>query len=131
MNQGYGIGVAHDGAVEVDHGQGETGALQERAQLADIDHRRHARGARRPVTSSSASSQDWRKLHQGIGRRTGRRCSRPSGFKGAAELDQRAGHVVDELQVENIEDRVDSAGFESQGLAKPWARSISKLLTLS
>ena len=38
MNEGDGIGVTHDGAVEVHNGKGEIGALQQPTHFADINH---------------------------------------------------------------------------------------------
>ena len=42
MDQGHGIGIADDGAVEIGDRQGQPGALQQATQFAHIDHRRHA-----------------------------------------------------------------------------------------
>jgi hypothetical protein len=38
MDESDGIGVTHDGAIEVHDGQGEAGALQEATHFADINH---------------------------------------------------------------------------------------------
>ena len=42
VDQRHGIGIAHHGPVEVGDGQCKARALQQAAQFAHVDHRRHA-----------------------------------------------------------------------------------------
>ena len=88
-------------------GKRQAGALQQAAQFAHIDHRRHARR--------------YAARHRSFGRQPGlaefgQRVAREQageqqavGLQRAAHLDQCARHVVEGLQVEDAEHRVDSA----------------------
>ena len=106
--------VAHGQPVGIDHRQSEAGALQQRAQLAQIGERRDPRrdaafdlafGLREGFAQfGEAVAADQRRQQQAV------RLQR------AADLDQRAGQIIDELQRQRRHDQIERAVGERQGL---------------
>ena len=106
--------VAHGQPVAIDHRQRKSGALQQRAELAHIGERRHAwrdaafdlaLGLREGFAQfGEAVAADQRRQQQTV------RLER------AADLDQRAGQVVDKLQRQRRDDQIERAIGERQGL---------------
>ena len=106
--------VAHRQPVAVDHRQREAGALHERAQFTQISEWRNARrdaaldlafgGGEGLAQFGQAVAADQRGQQQAVG------------LQRAADLDQRAGQVVDELQRQCGDDEIERAVGKRQRL---------------
>ena len=104
--------VAHGEPVDVDHRQRKAGALQQRAEFAHIGKRRNAR---RDAAFDLALG-----LREGLaqfGQRVAaeqRGEQQAVGLERAADLDERAGQIVDELQRQRRDDEIERAVGERQ-----------------
>ena len=106
--------VAHGHAIDVGDRQRKAGALQQRAEVAQIGERRDARrdaafdlafGRGKACRSSVSVSPPSSAARNS-----------PSGFERAADLHQRARQVVDELQRQRRHDEIERGVAERQRL---------------
>ena len=107
--------VAHGEPIDIGHRQRKSGALQQSAEFAQIGERRNARRERR------LRSRFRRRRRIGAARSASRRrasaaINKPSGFERAANLHQRAGQIVDELQRQRRHHEIERAVAKRQRL---------------
>ena len=107
--------VAHHDAIDVGDRQREAGALQQRADVAQIGERRDAR--RHPAFAFGFGRGE--RLPQ-LGQRIAadhRRQQQPVGLQRAADLRQHAGQIVDELKGERRDDEIERFRLQRQRFA--------------
>lgn len=112
MNEGDGIGISHDGAVEVHNWKGEIGALQQSAHFADINHGGNA-GRDAAGHKVFGLQPGLTQFIQGLpGKQTSH--EEPIWNEGAAELDEPSRHIIDEMEIEDVKYGVESIGRDRQ-----------------
>lgn len=104
--QPQGIAIAHRDHITVGDWQGETGPLQQAAQVAQIGHRRDA-GAEAAGCLDFGGGQMGAQLGQGVARKH-RGQQQAIGTQGAAHLDQGAGQVIRPVQGQRRDDQVEA-----------------------
>lgn len=107
-------GIADGHAVDISYRQSETGALKQSTRLAHAQERNHSRrgpSSRLNLRRSKALSQ----LSQGISTCEGGK-QQSIRFQSTADLDERAGKIVDELQGEDGNDQIERALAKGQHL---------------
>lgn len=112
VEQGKRGAVAHRMGFKVGDRQGEAGPLEQAASVADIDHRRHA--GRDAAKDFNIGGKE--RIAQFGERATadGRGDQKPIGGNVAAQVFEKAGDVVDGLQVKERDDQVVIGGGQAQ-----------------